>query len=272
MARRLIHSLFLTSLFSSLAVASPCKASSSTTALLSTTETTSEATSTTTPGDQTTTTSLTTSATEGTPTTTPATTTPDYTDTTSVCVETPQATPEPVCTSVGQTCEAQLEQVCDPNVNPIKNGNFESGDLCPWVLSDDNEACVYIGSNGAFGTSKTFRTSTKFKDNVYLEMYQDTWTCPNTRVYCTYQWYFNKYYITPNRYVPYFRIWNGNDEIGNRYPESDADAGHWMSGSFSFDTPSSGKNRIWITAQSPQVCLDNWFAIDEINCYVDVPQ
>lgn len=100
-------------------------------------------------------------------------------------------------------------------------------------------------------------------------MYQDTWTCPNSRVYCTYQWYFDKYYITPNRYVPYFRIWNGDENIGNRYPESDADAGHWKSGTFYFDTPSSGKNRIWITAQSPQLCLDNWFAIDEISCYVE---
>ncbi|KAF7537168.1 hypothetical protein G7Z17_g12913 [Cylindrodendrum hubeiense] len=253
MARPLIHSFFLASLLSSLAVASPCQGSSSTGAL-STTATTPTGSETTPNASFTTPTAPTTPTTEGTSTPTP-------TDT-NVCNY-----PWPACGSP-DTCDA-LVQIRDSNVDPIINGNFESGSLCPWVLSEANEACAYVASDGADGTDRTFRAP-DMKCNRYLEVYQDISSYPNTYVSCSYQWYWDKYYDSDG-YVPYLRIWNGDLRIGNRYPTGPGQTGTWMSGNFDFWTDSNGEARIWITAQSPQEDGDNWFAIDEISCYADAP-
>ncbi|KAH7151746.1 hypothetical protein B0J13DRAFT_546752 [Dactylonectria estremocensis] len=221
MARHLVHSLFATSLLSSLALAGPCHVSS-----------------------------------HPTPTPTPPT-----------C----PSTPDPICDPNPQSfCAPNPEPECTTNFyNPIVNGNFETGSLCPWKLSADNEVCGYVGDQGADGTSHAFRTPTNMRDNNYLEMYQDIKTCGRAKVQCSYSWYWDKYY-NADGYVPYVRIWNDNENVGNRFPESDDDAGYFHNvQTIEFYTPESGRARIWITAQSPQDrCVgDNWFSIDEFQCW-----
>jgi hypothetical protein len=168
------------------------------------------------------------------------------------------------------TSSSPPQPTCD-NVAPIKNGDFETGSLTPWRLSTSNTVQTTVSSGGYAGTNFKFNTF-NFDYPQYLEMYQDIQTCGNTRFFCTYWWKWDKFYSVRRggtTYVPYVRIWQGNTVIGNRYPESDADTGVWLRGSFEFTTPTDGTSRIWITAESPQnpgVNRRNALALDEIQC------
>ncbi|CAM1505818.1 Fc.00g114550.m01.CDS01 [Cosmosporella sp. VM-42] len=172
---------------------------------------------------------------------------------------------------------------------PIKNGGFEEGEE-PWYLSWSDKSGGYIDSPG-YWSDNAFYTN-NLHDNRLMEMYQDMVTCPYSSWDCSYRFLFTNYYEfwypDQNRndpydspYVPYIRVYFNDDKYptSNRWPTSDWWTGWWIYGEFSFTASSTGRDRIWFDAASPQPLHtqnttqginpggDNHILIDNIQCW-----
>ena len=117
-------------------------------------------------------------------------------------------------------------------------------------------------------------------------IYQDVNACAGTTFYCSYRWKWDQYYEIPQSgggsLVPYVRVYQGDDLIGNRYPTSASQTNTWINANFQFTMPESGETTIWFVASSPQGewinnsddnCKPEWvhransFALDSVQCY-----
>ncbi|KAF9777098.1 hypothetical protein IL306_004610 [Fusarium sp. DS 682] len=186
---------------------------------------------------------------------------------------------------------------CDTGIEPaptcsydtsIINGGFDDGKFTPWQEDPNpggkDPVASRVVPGGEDGTPYRFQTG-QFDFDKGMWIYQDVKACPGTTFYCTYRWWWDEYYsISQNdgsSLVPYVRVYQDDDRIGNRYPTSAAQTKTWINARFQFTMPESGETRIWFVASSPQgewintsddPCVPEWvhrpnsFALDSVYC------
>ncbi|SPJ76028.1 uncharacterized protein FTOL_05759 [Fusarium torulosum] len=189
-------------------------------------------------------------------------------------------------------CDTGIEPVptCE-DTNPIINGGWDDGKFSPWEYypeaSGRDIVDFKIKAGGQGGSAYRFQTG-NFHFDKSMWLYQDVKACPGASFYCTFNWWWDKYYaIRQNdgsQLVPYVRIYQDDDNyaLTSEYPRSNGDTMQWKQGSFSFTVPSSGETRIWYIASSPQgewintsddPCKPEWvhrpnaLALDSMVCY-----
>ncbi|EMT67591.1 hypothetical protein FOC4_g10005693 [Fusarium odoratissimum] len=256
----------------------------------------------TTTGDTTATSEDTTAITEGATTTTEeATTTTEETTTTASetatgCVNNMERpTPEgAVCGARGyKDAQCSLYRGIEPAPTcsydtSIINGGFDNGKFSPWQEDPNpggkDPVALRPVPGGEGGTSYRLQTG-QFDFDKSMWIYQDVKACPGTTFYCSYRWWWDEYYSIPQNsggsLVPYVRVYQDDDRIGNRYPTSAAQTKTWINANFQFTMPDSGETRIWFVASSPQgewinnsddPCTPDWvhrpnsFALDSVYC------
>ncbi|KAF4341935.1 hypothetical protein FBEOM_4101 [Fusarium beomiforme] len=186
---------------------------------------------------------------------------------------------------------------CDTGIEPaptcqydvsIVNGDFDDGKFSPWVEDPNpggkDPVASRVVPGGEGGSPYRFQTG-QFDFDKGMWIYQNVKACPGTRFYCSYRWWWDEYYAIPQNsggsLVPYVRVYQDDDRIGNRYPTSAAQTKTWIPASFSFTMPDSGETTIWFVASSPQgewintsddPCTPNWvhrpnsFRLDSVYC------
>jgi hypothetical protein len=186
---------------------------------------------------------------------------------------------------------------CDTGIEPaptcsydtsIVNGGFDDGKFSPWQEDPNpggkDPVALRPVPGGEGGTSYRLQTG-QFDFDKSMWIYQDVKACPGTRFYCSYRWWWDEYYsIRQNdgsSLVPYVRVYQDDDRIGNRYPIGAVQTKTWISANFQFTIPDSGETRIWFVASSPQgewinesddPCVPEWvhrpnsFALDSVYC------
>ncbi|RFN47518.1 hypothetical protein FIE12Z_8235 [Fusarium flagelliforme] len=183
---------------------------------------------------------------------------------------------------------------CDTDIEPAptcsydNSINFDDGKFAPWQADpnpggkDPVAFKVVPGDEG--DPPYRFQTG-QFDFDKGMWIYQDVKACPGTTFYCSYRWKWDQYYsIRQNSgysLVPYVRVYQDDDRIGNRYPTDAAQTKVWVNAGFSFTMPESGETRIWFIASSPQGewintsdddCKPEWvhrpnsFALDSVHC------
>jgi hypothetical protein len=189
-------------------------------------------------------------------------------------------------------CDTGIEPVptCE-DTNPIINGGWDDGKFSPWKYysraSGRDIVDFKIKAGGQGSSAYRFQTG-NFHFDKSMWLYQDVKACPGANFYCTFNWWWDKYYaIRQNdgsQLVPYVRIYQDDDNyaLTSDYPRSSADTMQWKQGDFSFTVPSSGETRIWYIASSPQgewintsddPCKPEWvhrpnaLALDSMVCY-----
>ncbi|KAF4441036.1 hypothetical protein FACUT_3065 [Fusarium acutatum] len=186
---------------------------------------------------------------------------------------------------------------CDTGIEPaptcsfdtaIINGGFDNGKFSPWQEDPNPGGKIPVAlrpvPGGADGTSYLLQTG-QFDFDKSMWIYQDVKACPGTRFYCSYKWWWDEYYAirqsNGNSLVPYVRVYQDDDRIGNRYPTGPSQTKTWINANFQFTVPDSGETRIWFVASSPQgewinnsddPCTPDWvhrpnsFALDSVYC------
>ncbi|RGP81854.1 hypothetical protein FLONG3_51 [Fusarium longipes] len=186
---------------------------------------------------------------------------------------------------------------CDTGIEPaptcsydtsIVNGGFDDGKFSPWQEDPNpggkDPVALRPVRGGEGGTDYRLQTG-QFDFDKSMWIYQDVKACPGTRFYCSYRWWWDEYYAIPQTnggsLVPYVRVYQDDDRIGNRYPTSAAQTKTWINANFQFTVPDSGETRIWFVASSPQgewinnsddPCTPDWvhransFALDSVYC------
>ncbi|RKL16098.1 hypothetical protein BFJ68_g5350 [Fusarium oxysporum] len=186
---------------------------------------------------------------------------------------------------------------CDTGIEPaptcsydtsIINGGFDDGKFSPWQEDPNpggkDPVALRPVPGGEGGTSYRLQTG-QFDFDKSMWIYQDVKACPGTTFYCSYRWWWDEYYSIPQNsggsLVPYVRVYQDDDRIGNRYPTSAEQTKTWISANFEFTMPDSGETRIWFVASSPQgewinnsedPCTPDWvhrpnsFALDSVYC------
>ncbi|KAM0293694.1 hypothetical protein HYE67_007902 [Fusarium culmorum] len=183
---------------------------------------------------------------------------------------------------------------CDTDIEPVPTCSYDTsigfndGRFAPWQADpnpggkDSVAFRVVPGDEG--DPSYRFQTG-QFDFDKGMWIYQDVKACPGTRFYCSYRWKWDQYYsIRQNNggsLVPYVRVYQDDDRIGNRYPTSASQTKTWIDAQFQFTIPESGETRIWFIASSPQGewinnsdddCMPEWvhrpnsFALDSVQC------
>jgi hypothetical protein len=159
-------------------------------------------------------------------------------------------------------CDTGIEPAptCE-DTNPIINGGWDNGKFSPWKYypraSGRDIVDFKIKAGGQDGSAYRFQTG-NFHFDKSMWLYQDVKACPGASFYCTFNWWWDKYYaIRQNdgsQLVPYVRIYQDDDyySLTSEYPTSDDDTMQWKEGSFSFTVPDSGETTIWYVASSPQ--------------------
>ncbi|KAL5593705.1 hypothetical protein FOBRF1_012807 [Fusarium oxysporum] len=191
----------------------------------------------------------------------------------------------------------EISCFCDTGIEPaptcsydtsIINGGFDNGKFSPWQEDPNpggkDPVALRPVPGGEGGTSYRLQTG-QFDFDKSMWIYQDVKACPGTTFYCSYRWWWDEYYSIPQNsggsLVPYVRVYQDDDRIGNRYPTSAAQTKTWINANFQFTMPDSGETRIWFVASSPQgewinnsddPCTPDWvhrpnsFALDSIDC------
>ncbi|EXL97314.1 hypothetical protein FOIG_10362 [Fusarium odoratissimum NRRL 54006] len=191
----------------------------------------------------------------------------------------------------------EISCFCDTGIEPaptcsydtsIINGGFDNGKFSPWQEDPNpggkDPVALRPVPGGEGGTSYRLQTG-QFDFDKSMWIYQDVKACPGTTFYCSYRWWWDEYYSIPQNsggsLVPYVRVYQDDDRIGNRYPTSAAQTKTWINANFQFTMPDSGETRIWFVASSPQgewinnsddPCTPDWvhrpnsFALDSVYC------
>ncbi|KAG7409229.1 hypothetical protein Forpe1208_v011567 [Fusarium oxysporum f. sp. rapae] len=191
----------------------------------------------------------------------------------------------------------EISCFCDTGIDPaptcsydtsIINGGFDDGKFSPWQEDPNpggkDPVALRPVPGGEGGTSYRLQTG-QFDFDKSMWIYQDVKACAGTTFYCSYRWWWDEYYEIPQKsggsLVPYIRVYQDDDRIGNRWPTSAAQTKRWISANFEFTVPDSGKTRIWFVASSPQgewinnsddPCTPDWvhrpnsFALDSVYC------
>ncbi|WKT51884.1 hypothetical protein QSH57_002398 [Fusarium oxysporum f. sp. vasinfectum] len=191
----------------------------------------------------------------------------------------------------------EISCFCDTGIEPaptcsydtsIINGGFDDGKFSPWQEDPNpggkDPVALRPVPGGEGGTSYRLQTG-QFDFDKSMWIYQDVKACPGTTFYCSYRWWWDEYYSIPQNsggsLVPYVRVYQDDDRIGNRYPTSVAQTKTWINANFQFTMPDSGETRIWFVASSPQgewinnsedPCTPDWvhrpnsFALDSVYC------
>ncbi|ENH63649.1 hypothetical protein FOC1_g10004257 [Fusarium oxysporum f. sp. cubense race 1] len=186
---------------------------------------------------------------------------------------------------------------CDTGIEPVPtcsydtsiiNGGFDNGKFSPWQEDPNpgskDPVALRPVPGGEGGTAYRLQTG-QFDFDKSMWIYQDVEACPGTTFYCSYRWWWDEYYSIPQNsggsLVPYVRVYQDDDRIGNRYPTSAAQTKTWINANFQFTMPDSGETRIWFVASSPQgewinnsedPCTPDWvhrpnsFALDSVYC------
>ncbi|RBR20129.1 uncharacterized protein FIESC28_05408 [Fusarium coffeatum] len=184
---------------------------------------------------------------------------------------------------------------CDTDIEPAptcsydNSINFNDGKFAPWQADPNpggkDPVAFKVVPNSEGGSPYRFQTG-QFDFDKGMWIYQDVKACAGTTFYCTYRWKWDQYYEIPQKrgrpLVPYVRVYQGDDMIGNRFPESADETNIWTNARFSFTMPESGETTIWFVASSPQGewintsdddCKPEWvhrpnsFALDSVQCY-----
>ncbi|RGP71935.1 hypothetical protein FSPOR_3050 [Fusarium sporotrichioides] len=185
---------------------------------------------------------------------------------------------------------------CDTGIEPaptcsydtsIVNGGFDDGKFSPWQEDPNpggkDPVAIRVVPGGENDSPYRMQTG-QFDFDKSMWIYQDVKACPGTYFSCSYRWWWDEYYTIRQNdgssLVPYVRVYQDDDRIGNRYPTSEAQTKTWISARFSFTVPESGETRIWFVASSPQGewintgddCTPNWvhrpnsFRLDSVYC------
>ncbi|GKU05606.1 hypothetical protein FLAG1_08484 [Fusarium langsethiae] len=185
---------------------------------------------------------------------------------------------------------------CDTGIEPaptcsydtsIVNGGFDDGKFSPWQEDPNpggkDPVAIRVVPGGENDSSYRMQTG-QFDFDKSMWIYQDVKACPGTYFSCSYRWWWDEYYTIRQNdgssLVPYVRVYQDDDRIGNRYPTSEAQTKTWIPARFSFTVPESGETRIWFVASSPQGewintgddCTPNWvhrpnsFRLDSVYC------
>jgi len=183
---------------------------------------------------------------------------------------------------------------CDTDIEPAPTCSYDTsigfndGKFAPWEADPNpggKDPVAFRVVPGDEGDAPYRFQTGQFDFDKGMWIYQDVKACPGTRFYCSYRWKWDQYYsIRQNSgysLVPYFRVYQGDDLIGNRYPTSASQTKTWINGQFEFTIPNSGETRIWFIASSPQGewinnsdddCTPEWvhrpnsFALDSVHC------
>ncbi|KAI1058868.1 hypothetical protein LB507_004169 [Fusarium sp. FIESC RH6] len=184
---------------------------------------------------------------------------------------------------------------CDTDIEPAPTCSYETSlgfnddKFTPWQADPSpggKDPVAFRVVPGAEGDAAYRFQTGQFDFDKGMWIYQDVNACAGTTFYCSYRWKWDQYYEIPQKrggsLVPYVRVYQGDDMIGNRYPTSASQTNTWINARFQFTMPESGETTIWFVASSPQGewinnsdddCKPEWvhrpnsFALDSVQCY-----